>query len=46
MALVGITNGADGYPPVVWAQVVLAAGASLFIFGYPLARLWFWFQAA
>jgi multisubunit Na+/H+ antiporter MnhG subunit len=42
LALVGMVN--DGYE-ASWDDGVRALGFILLIFGYPLARLWFWFKA-
>jgi hypothetical protein len=42
LALVGIMN--DSYA-TDWDDGVRALGFALLIFGYPLARLWFWFKA-
>jgi hypothetical protein len=42
LALVGIVN--DSYA-TSWDDGVRVLGFALLIFGYPLARLWFWFKA-
>jgi hypothetical protein len=42
LALVGIVN--DSYD-ASWDDGVRVLGFALLIFGYPLARLWFWFKS-
>jgi uncharacterized membrane protein len=45
LALIGILNQTSFEEPT-WVTVTRAFGVALLIFGYPLARLWFWFRAA
>jgi hypothetical protein len=42
LALVGVLN--DDYT-TSWDDGLRTLGFALLIFGYPLARLWFWFKA-
>jgi uncharacterized membrane protein len=45
LLLIGIQNERY-YEEVMWVTVTKAIGGALLVFGYPLARLWFWFRAA
>jgi uncharacterized membrane protein len=45
LLLIGIQNERY-YEEVMWVTVTKAVGGALLVFGYPLARLWFWFRAA
>jgi hypothetical protein len=39
---IGLVN--ERYPNPIWVTVTASVGAALLVFGYPLARLWFWFS--
>lgn len=46
LALTGVLTMGDYTGQFAWANATCAIGWLGLIFGYPLARLWFWFRAA
>jgi hypothetical protein len=46
LLFVGIVGGAGSYNSPTWATFLAAVGLAGTLFGYLMARLWYWFKAA